>query len=374
MSDNFEIGKSKYGNSKNFGEGKTWFYLKDNTDNVYRVLPAMFGLARTGQYAKWYAIHRGLRGTNNRQYPFLCIEEADRKTNTITRQCPICNKVSELEGKLELAKKSGTVTSEQVKEFNLSQIWPLSQERKYYLNVVNLEGKIGLLAIGSKMFKSLEATCIKWEGQGYDITGTQGVYVNFRVAKAYKGDKEAVHTADVYMQSSPDGSFRPLTHEITPDFVNQLKNDASDLTALFKEIPVEAMALLADAPSIERSKLIDKIFAVPDKKETATGIMNAHVPGTDATMVGRAEIENGQVAVKMPQMPVQPAVVVPPASANPFGALNNVSQTPFVQTSVAAPIPNTVKNSPPQVNTTQVAQKTSQALSDDEFYNIIGKR
>jgi hypothetical protein len=315
----------------------------------------------------------------------------------------MCNKHAELQNKHDLIKAQGGATAEQLREFEMGQIWPLNAEYKYYLNVVNQEGKIGLLAIGSKMYKSLDALATDWEGKGYDITGTTGLFLNFRIASSFKGDKQAVHAATVFLSPSLDGSFRPVTHEITPDFVNKLKFEASDLSVLFKEIPVEAMALLAETSGSDRAILVDKIFAVPEKDDSKAAPLNTHIPGTDATMVGRAEIHHGQVSVAMPAQPVQTPNVAPQvAQGNPFGQVMNTNtfstpvtaQTvgvfpsqaqvvtpqanPFAQPTAAAPAaanPFAFGAAPVAQQGAQqgaVVQKTVQNLSDAEFYGILG--
>jgi hypothetical protein len=367
MNDELFIGKSDYNRNGGSGANGTWFYLKDNTDNVYRVLPPLFKLATSGQYSKWFAVHRGLRGTNNKQYPFLCTEEIDRKSKVITRQCAICNKRRDMEAKLEVIKQSGG-SKEQINEFNMSQVFPYIAERKYYINVVNQENKIGQLSIGSKMHTAFEALCKQWESKGYDLTGMTGLFVNFKVSKKFKGDKEAVHSTEIYMKGAADGSFRPVTHEITADTIARLKQEAADLTTLFKELTPEQMGLLATSTPQQRAVAIDTIFAAGDKKSAAapTTALNAQVPGTGATLVGRTEIDGANVSVQMPAQPAPAPAAVPNQNNGNFQSLNNV------QTLQTQGLPQQSGGGTAAPTAANLPGARPNQLSDEDFYAMMG--
>jgi len=253
-----QIGKASYGRT---GGGHGWFYIEDNKDNVFRVLPPMKSLAQVGKYAQYYRTHRGFRGSDGKQRPFLCVEEFNFKQKLITKHCPICDIVANLEAEVATFKGKGA-TDEQIREYRNKNIFPFQAEGKYYLNVINPEGKVGILAVGSKMFKSLEMLAMEQEKKGRDITGMEGVFLNFKKQTTFKGDKNAVHKVDLYLYEDAAGP-RYVPHVINNDNAAKIVQDAADLSKLFKELNVDQISQLCALQGDDRAKYIDGLFAAP---------------------------------------------------------------------------------------------------------------
>lgn len=255
-----ELGKAVYGRS---GGTHGWFHIEDNKDNIYRVLPPMKSLAKEGKYAKFYVTHRGFRGSDNKQKPFLCVETSvwDNKTNTrsIKSHCPICDWVAAIEAQIVQYKSQGA-TDEQIREYRNKYVFPFQAERKYYINVINPEGKIGVLPIGSKMFKSLEAMAKEQEKAGFDVCGMNGLYVNFKKQTRFKGDRDAVHSAVLYMHPDGTGGYRPVGHQIDTAFAQRLGPEAADLGSLFRSIEIDQCAQLVALDGDARAKYVDELF------------------------------------------------------------------------------------------------------------------
>ena len=348
------VGKASYGRqSFSGGGGYNWFYIEDNKDNVYRVLPPMHSLAASGKYAKYYKTHRGFRGTDNKQKPFICIEEQDYKTKLIKTHCPICDYVAELKAEIPKYQARGA-TPEQIKQFNNTNIFPLQSEKKFYLNVVNQENKIGILAIGTKQFNALEALAMQHEKSGRDITGMEGVYLNFKKLTKYKGDKDAVFSVEVFMQPSSDGAFRYVTHTMTPEFSSRLKKEAADLGNLFKSFSVEQLASIVALEGEARAKYVDSLFAAPESEAQ----MSAQIPNTNLQAVSRVEVNsNGGFQVQQPTVPAGYGSVNPnpaPANAGQFQGTQTVTPTAAVQTAQDL-----------------VPGKAMSSLNDDEFLAMV---
>lgn len=353
MNTNIQIGKASFDRNSggNGGGGVSWFYIEDNKPNVYRVLPPLKSLAASGRIAKYYKVHRGIRGTDKRQKPFICPEESDYKTRVITQHCPLCDHVRELEQNLEKARAAGA-SKEQLAEMRKNVIFPLQSEGKYYMNVVNQEGKMGVLSVGSKMFASFTALAKEMEAKGLDVTGMQGVYLNFKKSTAFKGDKNAVLSVEPYLAASSDGSFRYVTHELTQDVINRLEKETADLGNLFKVITVEQVATLLSYEGEARAKLMDTYFDSPEKESTET---MATVPGTNASLVSNVTAApTGGFQVNTPTLPPQ----APTAPNNNIGAFSgnlNLGQT---TASMA----------------TAGLVKPMGQLSDDEFLSMMTKK
>jgi hypothetical protein len=333
MSNNeqFKIGVSSHGKTQTtFGKLK-WFYIKDNVDNIYRVLPPLFSLAESGKYAQWHAIHRGLRGTDGFQKSFVCPEETDRKTRLVTRRCPLCDKARELEAQVTLAKDKGA-SKDQLLKMRLELIMPVQSERKYYLNVVNQENQIGVLSISSRMFNSLRAECEDQDKKGIDLTGKDGQFMNFKKQTKYKGDKDAVHSAGVYFAQSPDGAYRPVVHSLTTEFIERLRTEATDLPHLFRSISDEEAEALASASATDRPLVLDRVFARQERDTSALESSQTTIPGTSAVAVNRLHITEAGVtsqslgSIQSAKAP-EPAPVVAPVVA----AKTSISDEEFVK-------------------------------------------
>lgn len=333
MNDRVLIGKANFNRSSGGGKGK-WFYIKDNTDNIYRVLPPIKSLASTGKIAKWYAVHRNLRDKDGRQRAFLCLEDKN-KDGLVTKHCPLCDRVKELENQLKIAKDQGA-NPEQLKNFRTQHIFPLQVEKKYYINVVNQEGAIGIISLGSKMYKALEQLCKQWEAKGYDISGMQGVYVNFKKMTRYKGDKEAVHTVEVYMQPAADGSFRFVTHDLTAEFCEKIGQEAADLVDLFKSLTADQIATLTALDGEDRASALSSFFnaaetdTADEVENLGNGALAAPIPGSNASVVARMETTPTGMVTHVPTIPsnFQPT---PNNNQGQFAGTQKVDQTNLFQ-------------------------------------------
>ena len=325
MNDQLQIGKATYGRQGGFGGGGTWFKIEDNKDNIYRVLPPIKSMAAAGKYAKFYATHRGFRGSDNKQKPFLCIEEKDFKSQVIKVHCPVCDKVAELEALLKDYKARGA-PDEDVRKYRDQNIFPFQAERKYYLNVVNQENKIGILPITSKMFKALEALAQEQEKLGRDITGLEGVFLNFKKQTRFKGDREAIHTPVIYMIPTNDGAFRYASHTITPEFGQRIMAEAADLGNLFKTLTGEQIAQIVSLEGPTRAAYVDSLFAAPEKAAPQQA-MQSQIPGSNMVAVSRVEVApNGGFSVQQPTVPNNFGQATAPNNTGAFQGAQQAAQ------------------------------------------------
>lgn len=262
--DELIIGTSNLdGKANRFGKSN-FTYIKSNEPNVYRVLPPVKSLAATGEYFKYHAVHRNMRNTKGHQMSFVCPEDVDFKTKIIKRRCPVCDRRRELEAQRDEMVRSGA-TKEQLTEFKMVALDPLSVERSYYMNVTNLAGEIAVLPINSTLKKAMVEEFKKMKNvDGIDPTGILGVYFDFEKISAYKGDNKPVFNCRPYYESVigtnglPTKSYK--THEITKDFLEKMKTQVRDLTSLHRTISMEDMAALAKADHKSRPAIVEAVF------------------------------------------------------------------------------------------------------------------
>lgn len=257
--------KNTTNTATNYGK---FFYLKSEpnvkVDNIYRVLPPMHSCKDTGKYAVYHRFHDKLKGSpteyqpKGAYFPFQCLEEKQNKV--VTKRCPVCDKFEEMNAKYKTLAEKGA-PKDQLNEFYLRFVYPLMPAKRYFLNVVNLEGQIGVLDISYTMYCSLRAKIDEYESKGIDLTGMTAPYLNFTVMKKYKGDRDAVHQVEVYMQPQDDGSFRRVMHTIDKEFIKRLKVESRDLQKLFRTIIPEDAARIAAADETTRASVIDSLIA-----------------------------------------------------------------------------------------------------------------
>lgn len=357
MSNEIEIGAAAH-NRKGFPGKANYVYCEDNTDLVLRILPPLYSLAREGQYAKFHRIHRGIRASDGKQRAFVCPEETDFKTKLIKVHCPICDRYRELEAQLNAAKEKGA-TNEQVKDFKTKYMFPIQSEGKYYLHAINQAGEFKVLTLGSRHFKALKALFDKYDKEGQDLCGIKGYFLTFRKSVQFKGDKNAVHTVNLFQQPTGGMNFSIVPHDMTPEFVTKLKTETQDLSNLFKILTSEELSLLASSSDVERVKIIDRLYA------------KAEVPAATQVAEGPAVLAAGTTMAASSQVAPAPLVPTPAqsSSAGPFAT----QQTPVATQAVMATqalAPATALAPQAQVQ----APKEAKSLSDEEFQRMFTPR
>lgn len=304
----FMIGKSVY---ENGGNKKNYFYLQGGS-NVFRILPPMFSLAPKGQWYKYWAVHKGFVNGAGKYRPLASIEEFDVKTKTVRVHDPVCDKYRDNLAKAKAAKDKG-YPEDKIKEFMDVYVKPYDTDKKYYVNAVSQDNKIGILVLPIKLFQQLRALCKEYEAKGIDLTGMKGVYLNFKKIQAYKGDPQTSYSVEIYkeqVQMNGELFEKPKVHEITEAFVVQLQNEAKDLSTLFKVPAATDLQLLADAQPNERSAIIDRIFGKSEVVEEEgpadeeDGAVGVTIPNTGgAKVVGAVGLSGGDLGVNLPSMP-----------------------------------------------------------------------
>lgn len=381
MSEPMKIGKS------NFDGGgftkKEYFWLKANENNLFRVLPPLFSLAEKGQYAKYYASHKIVivdapaPGSSEKGkwnvYQFLCVEKFDQKEKLIKVHCPFCDQARAAKATYEDAKNRGA-GKEQLKEFFDKQVAPYEAEKKFYVNAVNLENKVGLLPLGIKNFKALQERLkdIQTNYGGMDATGVNGLFLNFKKTQKFKGDRDTVYSVDLALDTvMKDGlpQMQMKTHVLTTDFIETVRTTARDLGDLYKSISTEEMVYILQSAPENKKALLDKIFGRGEKVTTPT---TSHVNGvTGVEVVTRIDMNGGNLTLQTPD-PFKAAPQVNPAAAP-------IMTAPIVP---QAPVPAPINMTPPiaapafPVNpmqpTVAAAPANPNTMSDDDFIRAFG--
>ena len=223
MSLNDVFGSAKYGSN---GNRTHWFKLpKDGSGLVVRILPPYGSLKDSGKWSKYYVTHFGYADTKGKIRPFESPEVINRKTKMVEVPDPAMDRIKSLrtaqnkaiiEGNTELAKK----ISEQLKIFNA--------KKAHYLNVMDLEGRIGVLSIPHKMYLTLLEVIEELKQRNIDpISVNNGRFLVF--SRSGVG-VNTVHQVKIYRDPQTDAQVPSVLNE---DVASRMKSEGVDLGNLY---------------------------------------------------------------------------------------------------------------------------------------------
>lgn len=247
-----KLGKPKYEqNNKNY-----FSFGKDKNHFILRILPPMGKLADKGKWSQYHAVEFGHVGTDNRMKPFLSprVVNFDRMVEV---ESALHVRRVDLEGKMAEAKKAGnTAVEAQLNTF----LRKYNQDRKHYMNAIDLQGNIGLFKVGTRGFNALKAAIEALRSEGVDPVGIDnGRFFVFQ--RSGKGT-DTLYTVQEYKQKSeidgPTGKVLadlPFPHAITEGIMNKLDSDAFELLDVFPAVTVEEEAIIMTGP-----EGVDKVF------------------------------------------------------------------------------------------------------------------
>ncbi len=350
---------------------KEYFTLVANADNLYRVLPPLHSLAEKGQFAKYHASHKiflvqMIDGKPKYDvYNFLCIERVNKSTKIIETHCPFCDKYRDNDSAYKNAKAQGVV-KEDLEEFFNKNVRPYQVEKKFYINAVNQELRVGVLPVPIKAFGSLQERLKEVQTKyQLDATGTNGLFLNFKKTQKFKGDRDTSYSVDlatdvVTVNGVPQPQLKQ--HVITKDFLNVIEAGSRDLGSLMQEITAADMAIILNTETANKKAVLDKIFGRGQKPKQATSEYN--VGGTDTVAVTRIDMVGGNPTFAAPE-PFANAPRVNVAAAPATAPV-------LVQTAPVDPF----KPQPSQFPVTpgSATAKSSAPMTDEEFMRTFGAK
>jgi hypothetical protein len=328
-----------------FGGNKKRFKLEDG-DNVYGILPPNGTLSESGKWFVYYAIEWGFKNSKGQNKPFQDVRVVNFKTKMVEVESAAHLHREQLNAQKKAMQDyitqikpfvaNGQVTKEQEAQA-LKQLKDLDDllgqynlEKKYYLNVINLHGEIGLLKVGYKAFQSLKDAIAIFQKTGQSAIGLKGVYFNFRkscpsgikrdtttVATVYKENIQAVINGQtVIVQQDKMYDLNPIIEraqteawelgnmypKITPEQVEQIvKGTAADVDAILGTDNKEDKQEFTQAPTLG-APAMPTMPSMPTMP-TVTQAIPASIAATNVQ-------ETTQVP-QAPQMPTAPVTVAP---------------------------------------------------------------
>lgn len=253
-----ELGKAKY------GSGKHVFKIVDG-DNVFRILPPMGKLAKAGKWNQYYRVEWGFKTSQGRNRPFQDVRQVNFQTKMVEVESEAhLNRERLVAQKTELVaalRKNPTDTglkqqvqevTEDIKRYNL--------DAKYYMNAMDLTGKIGLLKLGSRAFKALKAEIETLRKSGVDpLSIDNGRFFNFRRTNETGNFQDTAYQVTVYKENVvKDGETfqKDKKQVIDQGIIDRLSDEAYELSGMYPEVTAAQVKRMV----LEGSTAVDDIL------------------------------------------------------------------------------------------------------------------
>lgn len=265
------FGKAKFTTNK-----RNWFKLKDG-DNVYRILPPMGELAEEGRWSQFYSVHYGYKNSKNEMRTFVSPLVKNPKTRMIEVPDAALERINELTSRLEKAKKEKN--EELVAQLLKLVGGPKSRynlDSNHYMNVVDLQGNIGILKIRHKAKLALDAAIKKLRDSGVEPLDPENG--RFFVFTRSGSARDTIYQVTVYKKKlNVEGVGlveQDVVHTITDEIAKRcvtldkngryLYKEAANLTTLFKKPTSEQVERIVK----EGEKAVDEILDARASRDT----------------------------------------------------------------------------------------------------------
>jgi hypothetical protein len=236
MSLNDVFGKAKLGN----GQKTTWFkFPKEGGTLVLRILPPYGSLRESGKWSQYYVTHFGYKDSKGRLRTFESPEVINRKNKFVEVVDPAMERIKGLRAAQEKAKIEGN--ADMVAKIG-QQLRIFNARKAHYMNVMDLDGKIGVIAIPHKMKMALDTKLKELQQKGIDALGVQGGrYMAF--TRTGSGIN-TVHSVEVYRDPATD---QQVVSNLTEEVAMRMKSEGVDLSKLFVKPTAEEVGEIVKA-------------------------------------------------------------------------------------------------------------------------------
>lgn len=260
-----QIGEPRYENER---KSKNYFNLQKG-DNVFRILPPLGNMAQTGHWTKYWSIHWGYKDTKGKNRPFQSPEIKNHNTRMTEVADPAKLKIDlETARRDQLAKDLKTAVDSRNVELakklteELNEVKELLKqyrlEKRYFLNAMTLDGKIGLLKIPHKAKVALDEEIKKLRAKGVNPLGVNDgrlfVFSNVGVGT------DTTYSVRVYEETiNVDGIGqvkKEMSHSLSNDVLARLPSEAFELDRLYVKPSAAQVQAMVDNPSPANVEMI----------------------------------------------------------------------------------------------------------------------
>jgi len=353
-----KVGKASFGNKKKE------FKIKDGS-NVFRVLPALGNLADSGTWYVYNRVEWGFKDSDGVNRPFLDVRQLDfdnrdddgnflvkvESAAYTQREKFKARKI--VVSDLLRTDRTNSDLLEEMKELN-ENLKRYNLDAKYYLNVVNLQGEIGLLKIGATHFKALKAKRDKiMETKGEDILAINGGYfMDFSRTNETGKITDYVFEVTEYQENVVvDGETYQKTkkHNMDDVFIGRLGSEARELSGMFRTVTAEQVERFVT----EGVPAIEEVLGRAKGEKSGNSNTTSNTTNTTSSVSSNVSNSNSTVAEKKVEQRAE-AVVEAPVTSMSNAVLDKLSKSE--QETVRAP----------------AETPTSSTMSEEDFLKSIG--
>lgn len=311
MSD-FKLGRSNFEQRVK----KNYFKLSaKQPELIVRILPPMFSGAERGQWSKYQRVEFGYFNSKGKMVPFLDTRVVNRQTKMVEVESQAYLKRMKLKAAKENLIKNGG--SEEDKKKITEMIQRFNMAASHSMNVVTLNGEVGLLSVSGDMFDAIKKELKRLEAEGIDATSVEtGRFLILSRegerldTKYYAREYKTKKTVQVDGQAM--AVEVPFNHVLDDALIKRLPREAFDLNTLhIKLTPEEADSVVLGAPEV-LDALVEKYRGNPSEKKEVV----AKQEEAEYEYEEEAE-EKKPIAVNKPVVAasVSPAPSIAPASS-----------------------------------------------------------
>ena len=272
-----KLGTPKYEQSK-----KNFFTFKKNQNTfILRVLPPMGNLADSGKWSLYHRVEFGYTGTDGKLRPFL----SPRVVNyggMVEVESEAHKRREAIKTQQAQAKKSG---NSNLVEQCTKMLQKYNQDAKHHMNVIDLQGNVGLFKLGHKGFQELKAEVDRLRSEGVDPIGIDNG--RFFVFSRSGMGRDTLYTVTEYKQkqeiTTPNGKVVAMVdfpHSLTESIMSKLATDAFELDKIYPTVTPEEEHRIVH----EGASAVDEILG-PKKNKAESDSKAASLSSTRSSAV-----------------------------------------------------------------------------------------
>lgn len=260
-----------------FGGSRTnWFkFPKEGGSLILRILPPYGSLREKGRWNQYYAIHFGYRDSKNQLRPFQSCEVINRQNKMVEIADPASERIKGIkmaQDKAKLENNTAVVQrlGEELKKFNI--------KKNYYMNVMDLNGKIGVFSIPHRMMESLKEEITRLQSKGVNpISVNDGRFFVF--TRTGTGANTS-HKVAVYQETQVMNGVEVSIDKksvLTPDVATRIQFEGADLGKIYIAPTSEEIASIVKGGAIELEAVFAKYRSGSDSQvsESVTETVSA---------------------------------------------------------------------------------------------------
>jgi hypothetical protein len=363
------FGKPKHGNG-NAGNRTNYINLKNGVEGVYRIIPPYGSLVEAGKWAMFYSIHFGYKDSKGRLRPFQSCLVKNFNTKMIEVTDPALDRINTVTNAFNETRNriaSGNVQGQELESLKKREeackgfFSQYNLDNKWYMNVVDLSGKVGVLKISHKMKAALDVEIKKLNAKGIDpVSVEQGRFFSF--LKSGKGPN-TIMQVQVYKEARViDGEEveKEVKHTATPELEAKVKESGADLGSMYPKLTFAQVDAIVHGDIDKNYSAIESIFNTTRTEQASPATTSATFTSSASaptTVYGDDDDFEPESLEYTPEV-IQPKVETAPApTPTPAPAIQPKAET-AQKTGFGAPKATTTKS--------------VRDLSNEEFLKSMG--